>query len=160
MHMSTLAPVSPNDYVAVQRFIGGSADAVTRRDLDKFASCWAEDGVWNVGLNRGSFVGRDSIIANMRTIMASIEAIVQTVENGEAWYADADEDVVIARFYITELVRRPTGETMLLRFFYADRLVREGGGWLFAERVLNPLYVGPYDLSGPFQGGSVDYSAL
>ncbi|MEU1956047.1 nuclear transport factor 2 family protein [Nocardia rhamnosiphila] len=158
--MKSHSPVSADDYLAIQRFLGGAADAVTRRDFDKFASCWAQDGVWNVGLNRGSFEGRASIVENMRTIMAGIEAIVQTVENGDAWYAEGGTDVVHSRFYVTELVRRPSGETMLLRFFYADRLVRDGVGWLFSERVLNPLYVGPYDLSGPFQSATAQYADL
>lgn len=158
--MNSQTPVNVDDYLAIQRFLGGAADAVTRRDLDKFAACWAPDGVWNVGLHRGSFEGRDTIIENMRTIMDSIEAIVQTVENGDAWYAEGGADVVNSRFYITELVRRPSGESMLLRFFYADRLVRDGDSWLFSERVLNPLYVGPYDLSGPFQSSAAQYADL
>ncbi|MEU1956691.1 hypothetical protein [Nocardia rhamnosiphila] len=76
------------------------------------------------------------------------------MDNGDAWYATEGTAVAHSRFYITELVRRRTGESMLLRFFYTDRLVRTGAGWLFAERVLNPLHVGPYDLSGPFHSSS------
>lgn len=158
--MTAPQPVSADDYLAIQRFVGGAADAVTRRDLDKFARCWAEDGVWHIGLHRGSLAGRATILEGMREIMGDIEAIVQTVENGDAWYADGDTSVAHSRFYITELVRRRTGETMLLRFFYADRLIRQGDGWLFGERVLNPLYVGPYDLSGPFQSGTAQYAEL
>lgn len=160
MYMKSQTPVSSDDYMAIQRFVGGAADAVTRRDLEKFATYWADDAVWNIGLQRGKIEGRGTIIESMRVIMDSIEAIVQTVENGDAWYADDDRDVVHSRFYVTELVRRPSGETMLLRFFYADRIVRTDGGWLFSERVLNPLYVGPYDLSGPFQSSTAEYAGL
>lgn len=160
MHMKSQTPVSAVDYLAIQRFLGGSSDAVTRRDFEKFAACWAVDGVWNIGLNRELLEGRDTIVENIRTIMDGIDAMVQTIENGDAWYADGDTDVAHARFYFTELVRRPTGESTLLRFFYADRLVRNGDGWLFSERVLNPIYVGPYDLSGPFQSSTAQYADL
>lgn len=158
--MKPQIPVSSGDYLAIQRFVGGAADAVTRRDLDKFATFWTDDGVWNIGLQRGRIEGRAAIVDGLRGIMEGIEAIVQTVENGEAWYANGDKDVVHSRFYVTELVRRATGESLLLRFFYADRIVRTEGGWLFSERVLNPLYVGPYDLSGPFQSSAAQYADI
>lgn len=158
--MNPQTPVNDRDYLAIQRFLSGSADAVTRRDFDKFATCWADDGVWNIGLSRGLLKGRDAIVTSIRTIMNDVEAMVQTIENGDAWYAEGETDIVYSRFYVTELVRRPSGESLLLRFFYADRLVRNGDSWLFSERVLNPLYVGPYDLSGTFQSSALDYADL
>jgi uncharacterized protein (TIGR02246 family) len=153
-------PVNADDYLAIQRLIGRAADAVTRRDLEQFISCWTEDAVWAVGLSRGTLTGRDTILESMRTILKDIDAIIQTVDNGEAWYDEGGPDVAHARFYITELVRRPTGENLLLRFFYTDRVLRTDKGWLFAARQLNPLYVGPYDLSGPFQSSATGYAEL
>lgn len=150
--------VTVEDYVAIQRLLARSADAVTRRDVDLFLGCWVEEGVWHIGLTRGSLNGRSEIAAAFPDILAGIEAMVQTVDNGDAWYESGSIDVARSRFYLTELVRRRSGETTLLRFFYADRLVRTADGWRYAERTLNPIYVGPYDLSGPFQSSSADYS--
>ncbi|WP_280216719.1 YybH family protein [Nocardia neocaledoniensis] len=152
--MRDLQPVSTDDYIAIQRLMGRAADAVTRGDLDQFIGCWTEDAVWTIGLTRGSLAGRSTILKNFQHIRDDLDAIVQTVDNGDAWYDGKGAEVAHARFYVTELIRRRTGENLLLRFFYTDRLVRADGGWLFAERVLNPLYVGPYDLSGPFHSSS------
>jgi SnoaL-like domain len=148
--MPARQPVSADDYVAIQRLMSRASDAVTRRDMTQFGSCWTEEAAWHLGSIRPPMIGRATILEDFPRILASLEAAVQTVDNGDAWYVDGTTDVAESRFYITELIRRSTGASDLLRAFYADRLVRAPDGWLFAERHLHPLYAGPADLSGSF----------
>src|SRR5262245_5987119 len=58
------------------------ADAVCRRDADQWASCWAEDGVWILDVER-RVQGLEPIVARWRIEMAKYEAVIQLVANGE-----------------------------------------------------------------------------
>lgn len=139
-----------DDYVAIQRLVHRYADAVVHRDPDQWGSCWAIDAEWDLGGGR-KVIGHDAIVELWRSAMGTMQAVVQTVENGDAWYTDeAGEDAAAGRWYITETFRRANGEPGILRAHYADAYVRSTSGWLFANRELRVHYIGPPDMSAPF----------
>jgi uncharacterized protein (TIGR02246 family) len=123
------------------------ADAVVRRDGDRWASCWAEDARWVLGPGR-EVVGRDEIVDLWHKAMGGFTAVVQLVHNGTV---ALDGDRGSGRWYISEHFRRTGGEVGILLAHYDDTYVREGGAWRFASRALVARYQGPPDLSADFR---------
>ena len=151
---ASLRPVGTDDYVAISRLIHRYADAVVHRRGDLWGSCWADDAVWDLG--RGRLVeGREAITSLWYSAMKGMAAVVQTVQNGEAWVAADDSDPerptrAVGRWYISERFRRADGTPGILLAHYDDQYVKRGGVWLLAGRVLQPHYMGAPDLSGDF----------
>jgi hypothetical protein len=132
---------------AIEELVHTYADAVVRRDGERWASCWAEDSRWLLGAGR-EVVGRDAIVALWHTAMGGFAAVVQLVHNGTV---TLDGDRGEGRWYISERFRRADGEAGLLLASYDDTYVVEGGSWRFASRALEPQYQGPPDLSAEFR---------
>ena len=154
----TLRPVGTDDYVAISRLIHRYADAVVHRRGDLWGSCWAADAVWNLGRGR-QVEGREAIAALWYSAMKGMAAVVQTVQNGEAWVAAGDPDPAhptqaVGRWYISERFRRADGTRGILLAHYDDQYVKRDGAWLLAGRVLQPHYMGAPDLSGDFTNDS------
>lgn len=149
-----LTPLETDDYVAITRLIHRYADAVVHRRGDMWSSCWAEDAVWDLG--RGRLVeGRQAITDLWYSAMKGMAAVVQTVQNGEAWFDPAEgvttaPNQALGRWYISERFRRSDGARGILLAHYEDRYVRRDGHWLLAGRVLQPHYMGAPDLSSEF----------
>ena len=120
-------------------------DAVVRQDREQWASCWAEDSRWDLGPNR-VIEGRVGIVEHWAESMAPIEAVVQLASNGEV--TATGEAAAAGRWYITEHVKRRTGELGMLLAWYDDTYVRGEDGGQFASRRLTPIYRGPPDLTG------------
>ena len=120
-------------------------DAVVRRDRDQWGATWAEESLWDLGPDR-IIEGRGAIIAHWLESMAPIEVVVQQASNGEV--RSTGETTAEGRWYITEHIKRRSGELGMLLAWYDDTYVREAGSWLFASRRLTQIYKGPPDLSG------------
>ena len=131
---------------AIAELVHTYADAVVRRDGDRWASCWAEDARWVLGPGR-EVVGREAIVALWHTAMSGFAAVVQLVHNGSV---TLDGDRGEGRWYLSEQFRRADGEAGTLLAHYDDTYVVQGGSWRFASRELVPRYQGPPDLSGRF----------
>jgi len=120
-------------------------DAVVRRDRDQWGATWSEESLWDLGPDR-IIEGRGPIIAHWLESMAPIEVVVQQASNGEV--RSTGETTAEGRWYITEHIKRRSGEFGMLLAWYDDTYVREAGSWLFASRRLTQIYKGPPDLSG------------
>jgi ketosteroid isomerase-like protein len=146
--MEQRTPVDTGDHIAIQRLVHRYADAVVHRDGEQWGSCWADDAVWDLG--RGRLVeGKPAIVELWYSAMAGMAAVVQTVQNGEAWVGE-DADRAIGRWYISERFRRADGRPGILLAHYDDAYVRVDGRWRFARRFLQPHYHGAPDLSDEF----------
>ncbi len=143
------APVSPDDYVAIQRLVHRYSDAVVHRDVDKWGSCWSESAFWDFGRGR-KVEGKDAIVRLWLAAMAGMDAVVQMVNNGDAWMIGSDPDRAAGRWYVVERYRRADGEVSILLAHYDDEYVRIPGGWQFSKRFLGVHYQGAPDLSGEF----------
>ena len=120
-------------------------DAVVRQDREQWAATWSEDSVWELGPDR-IIEGRAPIVAHWAESIAPIEVVVQHASNGEV--RSTGEATAEGRWYITEHIKRRSGELGMLLAWYDDTYVCEDGSWLFASRRLTPIYRGPPDLSG------------
>jgi hypothetical protein len=118
---------------------------VVRQDREQWGSTWAEDSLWELGPNR-VIEGREPIIAHWEESIAPIEAVVQLASNGTV--TSTGETTAVGRWYITEHIKRRSGELGMLLAWYDDSYVRVDGSWLFASRRLTPIYRGPPDLTG------------
>ncbi|MGI9603670.1 MAG: nuclear transport factor 2 family protein [Acidimicrobiales bacterium] len=128
------------------------ADAVCRFDADQWGSNWVDDAEWDMG--RGSISGSD-VVETWTSIMGTMGAVIHLIHNGTS-RLDEEAGTGTGRWYITEHLRMGDGATATLMGYYDDEYRRVDGRWLFARRVLHPLYMGPPDFSGEF---TADFSA-
>ena len=151
------ATLSADDAIAIQTLVHRYADAVVHRDATQWGRCWAHDARWDLG--RGRLVeGRTAIVDLWLSAMGGFAAVVQTVQNGQAWPTDATGDEgaggsrrAAGRWYISERFARADGTRGILLAHYEDSYVRsDDQGWQFASRSLQPHYMGAPDLSGEF----------
>ena len=150
--MGSTDGISADDYVGIQRLAHRYADAVVHRDPVRWTAVWADDALWDLGRGR-RVEGRAAIVDMWRAAMGTMNAVVQTVDNGDIWRRD--DGVLAGRWYVSELFRRADAdgnpaEAGVLRAHYDDTYVRGDAGWLFASRELVVHYSGPADLSAPF----------
>jgi len=137
-----------NDLADLADLVHRYADAVTRRDLDRWVDCWADDAVWTLRHDRVA-TGRDDILSMLQAVLLTLDGVVQHVLNGEA-AVGVDGSTAAGRWHIQEHLRRTTGEPLLFLAHYEDTYVRSAGGWRFQTRTLVTHYQGPPDLSGSF----------
>lgn len=146
---SMSGPTSTDDFVAIQRLVHRYADAVVHRDAAQWGRCWAEDATWDLG--RGRLVeGRDAIVALWLSAMKGMAAVVQTVQNGDAWNVGDVAGRAAGRWYVSERFARADGNRGILLAHYDDEYVRGDEGWQFASRMLQPHYMGGPDLAAEF----------
>jgi ketosteroid isomerase-like protein len=120
-------------------------DAVVRQDREQWGATWSENSRWDLGPGR-VLDGRGAIIAHWVESIARNEVVVHQASNGHV--GSTGETTAEGRWYITEHLKRRSGELWMLLAWYDDTYVCEDGSWLFASRRLTPIYRGPPDLSG------------
>ena len=103
-------PININDYVSIQRLINRYADAVIHRTGAQWASCWADDAVWDLGGGR-LVEGKDAIVKLWYAAMGGISSVVQNVHNGEVWQVSGDSAAATGRWTISERFKRADGAT-------------------------------------------------
>jgi len=143
------AVVGADDYVAIASLVHRYADAVVHRDASQWGECWAEDAHWALAPGRG-VDGRQAIVELWLSAMGAYGSVVQTVQNGTAWYLHGAVDHAAGRWYINERFARVDGDRGILLAHYDDTYVRRADGWQFASRALTIHYRGPADLSAEF----------
>ena len=121
------------------------ADAVSRRDIEQWTDCWAEDACWTLRADH-AVSGRDAIVALLTSVMDRLVVVVQNVLNGEV-EIDANGATASGRWYIIEHLLATNGDTSMVLGYYDDSYVWRDGKWRFTNRVLVPSYHGPPDLS-------------
>jgi len=131
---------------AVADLVHSYADAVCRFDPDQWGANWTGDAEWDMG--RGAVTGA-AIVDTWTSIMATMVAVIHVVHNGTS-EVDESAGTGTGRWYITEQLRMGDGADATLVGWYDDEYRRVDGRWLFAKRVLHPLYMGPPDFSGVF----------
>lgn len=138
--------VSNDDYISIRRLVEKYADAVQRRDAPDWASCWAEDGVWDLGPGR-QVKGRDTIVGMWKQAMGGFPMAIQLIHGGVV--EQVEGNTATARWYLTELLQTPDGGKRLGAGVYRDSYVKDATGtWLFQLRRYSLLYNGAPDLSG------------
>lgn len=142
------APVGTDDYLGIMRLANAYANAVIDRDGEAWATCWADDGVWDLGGGR-AVSGKEAIVAFWNGAMAAFTKVVQTVHSGDAWHL-GNPGVAAGRWNISERFALADGKTGMLLAHYNDEYRKVDGEWLYTKRELVAHYQGPADLSGKF----------
>lgn len=154
-----LRPVAVVDHVQIARLMNRYADAVVHRNGVQWASCWADEAVWDLGGGR-LVEGKEAIVKLWYAAMGGMAAVVQTVHNGDAWYEDGHEDRAVGRWAISERFLTGNGMRALLLAEYLDGFAKVNGEWLFTRRLLRPHYQGSADLSGEFRNSRAGLETL
>ncbi len=117
------------DRIAIRERIDAYSDAVFRIDADDWIACWAEDSVWRLpGMETK---GRANIKAAWRGAMTNYALAGFFATPGSIRISG---DAAEARVYTQETLVLKAGGVTRIVGAYDDRLVREGGEWLFASR--------------------------
>jgi hypothetical protein len=130
------------DELEIRNLVARYADAVSRRDTERWAATWARSGEWSVmGM---SAQGRDDVAALFAKLVGGFAFVVQHAASG---YIEFAGEGASGKWQITEYGQLG-GNPLLTVGLYDDEYVREDGAWLFASRSFQPVYSGPPDLSG------------
>jgi uncharacterized protein (TIGR02246 family) len=117
------------DRQAIRELLETYADAVARKDLETYLSCWTSDGR-RTGAG-GECQGTDGLRDHWNSIFGTIEKMAFFVQIASI-AADADRATV--RSYCLEIMDFSDGNGVKLVGEYADELVRSASGWQFAHR--------------------------
>jgi hypothetical protein len=101
-------------------------------DPDKWAGLFTEDGIWD-GAEFGRMQGHDALKAFM--VKATSGGGAGFRHNMANMLIDVDGDTAQARSYFTLLQVGPEGPKPFYAGYYEDKFVKQGGEWLFSERV-------------------------
>ena len=140
------------DDAAIRNLCFRFSGCVISRDAAAFRSCWAENGVWDIGAPMNVYLeGADKIADGFAHLMQSWAFFVQMPHGG---VVDINGDRATASWIMNE-VGQPAGHPEKGHFnysTYADELVKENGVWKFTKRVYRFLYLDETPLAGKAVG--------
>lgn len=158
--------LTTGDVLEINRLVADYVFAVDERDIVRFGEFWAEDALWRT--NRDP-VGMDAPLRGREAIVAAFRRYFD--EQGEhapgtfmrhlctAPRIDLDNGEVVVKcgmLSVRQQIVDGAVQTGISRTgVYTDRLVREDGRWVFAERFVawdppeREGVVLPVDLHGP-----------
>ena len=105
------------------------SDAVSRRDLDTYLACWAND-CRRTG-SGGECEGKDALRAHWHQIFGAVEQMMFFTQMASL---TVDGDRASARSYCVELLQLRDAPGRRLVGEYTDELARVDGEWLFTRR--------------------------
>ena len=125
---------SPATDAALRHLASSYCDAVNRRDIDAWASTWAENATWT---RMGKTVsGRAAIVEAFQRILDETEWALQSAP---LMVFEVDEVLGTASGRVTvheRFKKRKTAKPGTMLATYHDQYVRHGGAWLFVDRRL------------------------
>jgi hypothetical protein len=133
------------DRVEIEALRGEFVDALMMGDYDRFASLFADEGVWRIPYIDVELVGRGEIRAGIERMQGLWEYFVQTSHPGTI---ELDGETAAGRAYVSEFGHMREGRSELSFAVYHDRYERTLDGWLFAERVYEVRYLDTTPLAG------------
>ena len=131
--------------LAIRNLVARYADAVTRGDGRAWLATWAADGAWQILGQKAR--GRTAVSALWEQLTRGFEFVVQLPVSGSI---RVDAETAMGRWTVIEQGKMVGGGGFHSLGIYDDLYRCEDGEWRFDERRLHLLYVGPPDLSAPF----------
>lgn len=122
--------MSTSDAQAIRELVEAYADAVLRRDGDDWASCWAEDAVWELSGMRVE--GQAAIRSLWEQAMQGFAYVGFFVQPGPLMIAGNRAE---GRVWTHELLVGADGARWQTVGRYDDVYSRTTSGWRFASRV-------------------------
>lgn len=130
------------DRIAIQELVATYGDAVTRRDGDAWAACWAEGSTWDLTAisGMGKVEGRAEIRRAWEAAMPGWPFQVNIATLGSVTIAG---DRAEGRVYTQELTTDTSGMSQRWTGQYDDVYIRKDGRWLIERRNYAILHIGP-----------------
>ena len=121
---------SIRDRLAVRERIEAYGDAVFRRDGEAWIANWADDGVWR--LLGAELRGKQQIKSAWLKAMEPYAHVGFYCVPGHLRIDGLRAD---ARVFTREILINHQDKAVKIMGVYQDRLIKEAGAWLFAERT-------------------------
>jgi uncharacterized protein (TIGR02246 family) len=129
------------DRLAIHELVATYGDAVTCRDGNAWADCWAEDAVWSLpaipGMER--IEGRAAILAAWLAAMPGWPHQVNIQTLGAV---AIDGDTATGHVYTAELNTDTAGLSQRWTGKYTDTYSKAGGRWWISSRSYEVLHIG------------------
>lgn len=135
------------DEASIRNTIARFADSVTRADIEMFRTVWADDGEFIIGQtpHGQSATGIDNVVAMLRRVRTGRDFFIQFALPG---VIEIEGDDATTRTFCHEAARGPGKAYYRNHCIAFDRLRRSGGGWVFASRSFQYLWLD----TSPFTG--------
>jgi hypothetical protein len=122
------------DRLLIRELYGLYGDASCRGDREDWVACFTAEGRWVSHIF--DCTGPAELRAEWDKLWADWDAVAFW---GEVGWIRVAGDTAQARSYAREIVKLKAGGLFKLFGSYDDTLVREAGGWRFAERRYAPM---------------------
>ncbi len=139
------------DRIEIDALCGEYTDAVMMHDYDRFASLFAQDGVYRIPDANIELTGREQIRAGIERLQGAWDYFVQNTHPGTIQITG---DTAVGRAYIFEFGHLRDGRSVLDYALFHDRYRRTEDGWKFTERIYEVRYFDTTPLAGSAQIGS------
>lgn len=135
--MTSSSGLSPEDYIEIQNLYAYYNLCSDAGDAEGFASCFARDGVLRIDTIGIRHQGRESLRAFKVADAARRGNRYRRHWNGSMHFKRQADGTVIGRCYLHGYNGEPgTLPDLADVGSYVDRIVKENGGWCFAERAI------------------------
>lgn len=136
------------DRLLIREKMSAYAEAMFSQDLEAWLAHFAEDVDWRWGSNCTK--GVEAMRASWPNLWAPLRAMGLFTEVSSI---EVDGDIASAKCYSRQIFFHKDGKVVKVVGLYTDRLVRQNGSWLFAERSFKMIGVEPEGAITPPPGG-------
>lgn len=138
------------DYLAIRQLVEAYSDALNMRDFAAMSKLFAEDAIWQVGPPFNLRFEGAQIAPSIAAMVANFPFLMQMTHGV---LVEQTDNQTTARTTVREVGQAADGASGLNSFgIYHDSLVRTAGGWRFAARRFQCMFL---DMA-PFSGTVVD----
>jgi ketosteroid isomerase-like protein len=132
------------DEQAIRNLAAAYSDAVNRGSAEGMVEVYSVDGALSA-FGAADVVGHAALKATFEKVVSDHRWIFQMTHTG---IVEVDGDIAWCRWWVSEHALRNDGSGTEFKGIYQDRVVRTSGGWRFARRVLNAVYIGRRSFEG------------
>jgi ketosteroid isomerase-like protein len=131
---------------AIRELIDSYCDAINRGDWDRYQAAFAPDAVWEAPALDMRIEGAAAIRETVSSMTSSADVYLQTPSAVVVTLVDTDR--ATASSTVREQIRTGGDEGMLMLGLYGDELVNTDGGWKFARRRFQLVYMEGIAMAG------------
>ncbi|GAB91295.1 nuclear transport factor 2 family protein [Gordonia rhizosphera] len=137
--MSSLAALSIDDRAEIVQLVGDYGYHHDERDFGRLGELFTDDALYTMVIAGGDTIGprqgRDAIVAQISEFKSRQSDIRRHVITNIT-VTIVNSDAANVRSYVSVLATTPERTEVVTAGVYHDRVVRQGGRWLIAEKLL------------------------